>query len=161
MKILLAVLLLALSLTDMRCAYSGDSNSRPAVSGDSVGQPVEFQLYSGNESLPPPYQQLLTIRGKIDASDIAVNYTYRDKNGVVKRELKLEGDDYRRYVEMVRQTRVRQEPMAERRVGGGAFDVTLIDAEGKRVTGIPSNRSDWEQFAEAVTEAAKEPTGPK
>jgi hypothetical protein len=160
-KILVTSILLTLSLTSTECAKNPASNLSPAGGDESAGRPVAFQLYSGNETLPPPHQRVLTIRGRINASDVAVAYSFRDKSGVVERGLKLEGDDYRRCVEVVRNTRIREQDAAGMRMGAGSFNVTLTYEGGKSAAGVPTNRGEWEQFAADMTRAAGEPAARK
>jgi hypothetical protein len=146
MKILLSFLIFTFSFITLACG--GAENS-------GIGEPVEFQLYSGNESLAPPYQHILIIRGKINGDNIAITYSSRDKDGEVKRQVTFEGDKYRKYVEMVRNTRIKVVSPSEKSVGGGAFDVTLIDGKGKSVMGDPSNPNEWAQFEGDVSANAK------
>ena len=124
------------------------------LTGASVGKAVEFQLYSSNESLPPQYQRVTNIRGRINSSNVFVTYSFRDKDGQAARTLTLEGEQYRRCVEMVARTRIKVVPPSERPDGAASFDVTLVDADGKNVMGEPSNRDEWAQFAEDVRRAA-------
>lgn len=139
-----------LALTNFACDLSiinkvkNESNN---VQPQKIGEPVEFQLYSGNESLPPEYQTVLIIRGKIEPDKILVNYKLRDKGAKTERDLTLEGEDYQKYVAMVRRTNLEKK---EFRAGGGAFDVTLIDKGGKHEMGAPTNGDEWSEFAQAV-----------
>jgi hypothetical protein len=149
MKILLSILILTFSLITLACGGA----KTPGTA--KIGAPVEFQLYSGNESLPPPYQHVLIIRGKINGDNLAITYSSRDKDGEVKRQVTFEGDKYRKYVGMVRNTRIKVVSASERPSGGGAFDVTLIDGQGKSVMGEPSNPNEWAQFEGDVSANAK------
>jgi hypothetical protein len=149
MKILLSFLIFTFSFITFECGGAEHSGAA------KIGEPVEFQLYSGNESLPPPYQHVLIIRGKINGDNLAITYSSRDKDGEVKRQVTFEGDKYRKYVEMVRNTRIKVISASERPSGGGAFDVTLIDGKGKSVMGDPSNPNEWAQFEGDVSANAK------
>lgn len=57
-------------------AKSAGPNVSSGVRADVLGRVVEFQLYSGNESLPPAYQRILTIRGKINQDYVTINYSF-------------------------------------------------------------------------------------
>lgn len=146
------VLALALTLTMVSCGKSSDPNKTSGAGAEELGRIVEFQLYSGNESLPPPAQQILIIRGKINDDVALISYSYRDKDGRLERELKLEGDKFQRLLEIVRNTRIREKGKGAQPAGGAAFDVTLKDDRGRSVTGLPSNRKEWEQLAGQIKE---------
>lgn len=123
--------------------------------GTSVGEPVRFQYYSGNESLPPEHQRITIIRGAMNPAYVSISYSYRGKEGTIARILKLEGEEYQRCVRMVRETHVKVVQPSERPAGAAVTDVTLTDAEGRSVTGTPSNPAEWSRFAEEIERAAR------
>lgn len=117
--------------------------SKIGLSEPKMGEIKEFQLWSGNTSLPPQYQRLVVIKGKIEPQKIIIEYSNRKGREETKKQFELTGADYEKYVQMVRNTALEKE---EARSGGGEFDVTLSDATGKNKMGSPSNGKDWGQF---------------
>lgn len=121
-----------------------------AASCGRLGEIREFQLYDGNESLPPPYQRILIIRGRIEPDKIAVSYSYcQSAEKLPPESLELTGEDRAKCLRMIENTSLRTNlPIS----AGGAFDVTLIDESGKNKMGAPSNAADWQQFAAEIKE---------
>jgi hypothetical protein len=113
----------------------------------TVSDPVAFQLYSGNESLPPPAQDVLIIDGRISAEAVELEILTSDGQNKSRRGATLHGEERQRVLEMVRRTRVTRPEFSE---GSEAFHVTLTGARGKRVMGDPTNPEEWQAFAKAV-----------
>ncbi|HXG82453.1 MAG TPA: hypothetical protein VNI84_00370 [Pyrinomonadaceae bacterium] len=69
---------------------------------NGIGEAVEFQLWSGNVSLPPQYQREQLIRGKINPNSVDIDFSDRKGKNEVERKLELTGEDYERCVKMIR-----------------------------------------------------------
>lgn len=112
---------------------------------------VEFQIYDGNETLPPQYQKVKTIRGKIGADSISVQYKRREGGKKVEKELSVKGDLFKRCLKVIGRTKLQTSAPA---MGAGSFDVTLIDDKGKNENGVPSNDGDWRLIQFDIDELA-------
>lgn len=113
-----------------------------------LGAVKEFQLWSGNVTLPPEYQKELIIRGKIDGESVSIDYSRRaGEEEPRKKTFKLTGADFRKCMQMLENTELEE---AEMRAGASAFDVTLIDETGAKKTGTPSNREEWSNFSREI-----------
>src|SRR5512133_3930153 len=106
-----------------------------AACSSSIGEVREFQLYDGNESLPPPAQRAIVIRGRIDSGTIILEYSRKQSSGELKQTLRIVGDDYRRALDLLQETSVHEITPGERPAGGQSFDVTLTDAKGRSIIG--------------------------
>jgi hypothetical protein len=113
------------------------------ASCDRLGEITAFQLWSGNVSLPPPYQTEMVIRGKINPSSVSIKFSDRKGDEKTEKVLELTGEDFEKCRRMVKATKLEQK---EFRAGASAFDVTLIDREGKNEMGSPSNAKEWAAF---------------
>lgn len=112
--------------------------------------PVAFQLYSGNESLPPQFQRIQIIRGRIGPKSIKVHYSFRDKDGLTEHDVELVDAKFRECLVMIQKTKLIK---AEAKTGATSFDVTLTGDTGKSEMGDPSNKGDWAEFAEQIASA--------
>ena len=118
---------------------------------NGIGEAVEFEIWSDNGSLPPPYQHEQVIRGKINPNSVIINFRDRKGENEVKRTFELTGEDYKRCVEIIRNTDLEKKVFS---AGGSSFDVTLIDRAGKNQMGVPSNRGEWAEFARKIEQMA-------
>jgi hypothetical protein len=116
-----------------------------------IGKPVGFQLWSGNITLPPEYQTEQVIRGKIQPDSIAIDFSERKGKNEVKRKLELTGEEYKKAIDMIRNTSLEKK---EIRMGGSSFDVTLTDETGKNEMGLPSNAGEWREFSRKIEQMA-------
>jgi hypothetical protein len=132
-------------------AYGADDNNQQSNGNRARGQVVRFELYSGNTSLAPQYRHILTVRGQISANTVVITYTRKDGDDEREGSVTLEGERFRKCAEMLRNTRIEVIRPADRLIGGSSFDVTLMYRNGKSVMGNPSNRSEWEEFAQGVS----------
>jgi hypothetical protein len=132
------------SLACSRDTLPANETLKLTPSPQTMAEAASFSIYSGNESLPPQYQDVTRISGRFDdgAKTVAVNYTRSKEEQAVNREVTLYGADYEQLRKTVRKTSV-VDDSESRGVGGGAFVVTLKDASGRSIYGSPSNASDW------------------
>lgn len=131
---------LAILLSGLCGAYAGPSNV------------VGFQIYEGNESLPPQYQHVKIIKGTIEKDSITINYSRRAADKKIEHKLKLSGKDYADCLKTVRATSLKQIVLAPGAPAGGSagFDITLIQPAGKSVNGVPSNPTEWAQLKDRI-----------
>jgi hypothetical protein len=122
----------------------------------TLTNPVEFQLYDGNPSLPPQYQRILEITGKVRVDNVEITYRLNDKGQQIETMFKLEGNDYRDCETLINSTTIEKISNKTRPVGGSVFDVRLVDDKGKAVGGTPINRAEWEGFKGKLEERAKQ-----
>jgi hypothetical protein len=128
---------------------------------------VAFQIYQGNESLPPQYQHVQIIRGKIGKDNVAINYSRRDADKKVERNITLSGKDYEDCLKTVKATSLKHTTPAPGAPNGGStngFDITLTGPEKKSDSGEPSNPDDWAKLKgriESLVNEAPEAGEPK
>ncbi len=103
-------------------------------------------------TLPPQYQREQVIRGKITPNSVTVSFSDRKGENEVERNFELTGEDYKRCVEMIRNTSLEEKKF---RAGSSSFDVMLIDGAGKNEMGMPSNRDEWVEFANRIEQMTK------
>ncbi|MBY0551736.1 MAG: hypothetical protein K2W95_30915 [Candidatus Obscuribacterales bacterium] len=129
-----------LSLTTLAFLLSGLSGAFASPSNI-----VGFQLYEGNESLPPQYQHVKIIKGTIKKGTITITYSRRVADKNIEHKLKLTGNDYATCLKTVRATSLKSIILAPGAPAGGStgFDITLIQPAGKSESGEPSNAADW------------------
>lgn len=123
-----------------------------AACGNGLGEIREFQYYSGNESLPPPYQRVLIVRGVVNPPGVTVLYSNREGENKTEETFELTGEEYEKCVGMLANTSLRDagNPAA----GASVVDVTLKDVNGKKATGKASNADEWREFIAGIRQKA-------
>ncbi|UYZ59397.1 hypothetical protein [Hymenobacter latericus] len=116
--------------------------------GQQLKEPVAFELYAGDAALPPPHQGLSVIQGVVQPELIQLTYRTSDGQGEESGEMVLRGEEREQCLQLLRRTKLK--PTREQAEGAGAFEVTLTDASGKQLVGVPSNRGEWAAFARQV-----------
>lgn len=113
------------------------------LAGCSSKRLTEFQLYDGNETLPPEDQRVETIRGAISGNKIDIHFSRQKGQAKSEGNIVISGAQYETYSKMIGSTKLKGfQPL----MGGDSFDVTLYYSDGKSVNGEPSNIEEWRQF---------------
>jgi len=129
----------------------------PLLTGCASHRLSEFQLYDGNETLPPEHQRVEIIRGAINNNKIDIHFSKQVGQNKKEGDLTLTGKEFDKYSQMIRSTSLKGfQPL----MGADSFDVTFYYADGQSTNGEPSNPAAWREF-ESFIEKQTEQTSSK
>ncbi|KUG06990.1 hypothetical protein ASU33_06625 [Solirubrum puertoriconensis] len=111
-------------------------------------EPVAFELYAGNPALPPPHQGMSVIQGVVQPELIQLTYRTSDGEGEESGEMVLRGEERQQCLQMLRRTKL--QPANAHNEGAEPLEVTLTDAAGQQLAGVPANRNEWLAFARQI-----------
>lgn len=130
----------------------------PATAEDAK-KAIGFQIYQGNESLPPQYQHIQIIRGEVQNGVMNVNFSRRDGEKKVEKQIVLKDKDYSDCLNAMKNTKfIELPPPAPGASSGGSscgFDLTLLFPNKKSEYGEPANPGDWTKVRSRVEALAK------
>ncbi len=122
-------------------------------------EPVNYSGFAvrvSNGALPPPHNRDQEISAAFGTDNVAIDYERTDGAKSRKWKTVWKGERYRRSRDLVRRTRIQQQPPGRAPiVGGGVFDVTLRAQGGRTRTGKVTNQAEWKKLVDAVDREAQ------
>jgi len=122
-----------------------------ALTACTTPDPVRFQYYAGNESLPPEHQYVTVLRANVLQDRIAGTLSTRHGEMVMERPFVLTGEDLEDAMRVIRHTSVEEIVTTD---GGDVIEVTFTAADGTERFGQPSNPYEWDRLIERVRQLA-------
>ena len=114
---------------------------------------VGFQYYLTNGSVPPQYQRVTIIQGKINPESITISYEYKIGEKTTRQNFELKGGEYKKCLEMIQNTKLTKNGSMIK--GADSISVTLSGKNDEDKMGDPSNLGEWTKFLTEIEQKVK------